>query len=56
MKCRDETHKLFGNTGEVLKKLGLVQDDDGVHTSIRNVVLSAVEGEGLGLILDSPVA
>lgn len=56
MLCRDPEHKLFGDTGDVLKKLSLVQPDGRVHDSIRNIVLSAVEGEGLDMRLQSPIA
>ncbi|MBD3330043.1 hypothetical protein GF354_00765 [Candidatus Peregrinibacteria bacterium] len=57
MKCREQGHELFGNTGEVLQSLALIQDERGtVHDSIRNVVLSAVEGDGLDMTLRSPFA
>jgi hypothetical protein len=54
-KCLDNNHKLFGNSGADLRALSLVQDDDSVHGSIRNVVLSAMTGEGLSLTLVSPI-
>ncbi len=55
MKCRDQGHELFGNAGEVLKSLALIEDARGsVHDSIRNVVLSAVEGDGFDMTLGSP--
>jgi len=53
--CKDRSHKLFGNTGEKLSKLGLIQNGT-VHGSIRNIVLSAVEGEMLDMQLVSPIA
>lgn len=57
MKCRRQDHELFGNTGEVLQSLALIQDAQGtVSDSIRNVVLSAVEGNGLNMTLVSPFA
>lgn len=55
MKCRNRNHQFFGNAGEKLKGLELVQSDGGVHGSIRNIVLSATSGEGLGLVLHSPI-
>ncbi len=38
------------------KELALVQPDGRVHESIRNIVLSAFEGEGLEMHMVSPVA
>ena len=55
MKCRDVNHRFFGNTGEVLQKLSLVQTDGNVHDSIRNIVSSAVDGDGVDMTLGSPV-
>lgn len=56
MKCRDKNHQLFGNTGERLKKLRLIEEDGSIHGSIRNIVLSSAEGEGLEMTFKSPVA
>lgn len=53
--CKDRTHKPFGNTSTVLKDLALIMDDDGVHDSIRNIVLSAFVGDGLDMHLEYPV-
>lgn len=55
MKCRDRNHRFFGTAAEPLKNLALVQADGDVHSSIRNVVLSAVSGEMLEMTLGSPV-
>ena len=60
--CRDPAHKLFGNTRSDLEALSLVgrtADPDGppiVHDSIRHIVLSAAEGEGLELTFGNPLA
>jgi hypothetical protein len=57
--CRDKTHVPFGNSGEKLLGTGLVDNQDGrwhVHNSIRNVVLSACESDGLDLTIGSPLA
>jgi hypothetical protein len=53
--CRDPSHKLFGNTGEELKIRSLIQNDCSVHSSIRNIVLSSVEGEGFDMTLMNPL-
>jgi hypothetical protein len=55
MKCRDSNHQFFGNTVERLKELSLVQRDGTIHDSVRNIVLSAAEGDGLDMKLVSPV-
>ncbi len=56
MKCRDPEHKFFGATGQDLQKLNLVGPDGTIHSSVRNIVLSATSGEGLVLKLHSPIA
>lgn len=55
MKCRDRNH-VFGNAGELLEQRKLVQSDGQPHDSIRNVVLSAIEGDELDMRLTSPIA
>lgn len=56
MKARDDNHQLFGNTAEVLQQWALLDSRRELHESIRNVILSAVEGEGLNMELTNPVA
>jgi|688.fasta_scaffold817402_3 hypothetical protein len=53
-KCRDSNHRFFGNTGDSLKQLGLVQAGEHIHDSVRNIVLSAVKGDGFDMSLGSP--
>lgn len=55
MKSRDPNHKFFGRSGNDLKVLSLVQADERIHDSIRNIVLSSAEGEGLEMVLTSPI-
>ena len=56
MKCRDENHQIFGNLIEPeLKKLMLLQADGIPHRAIKEIVLSAVVGEGLEMTLQSPI-
>lgn len=52
--CKDASHKPFGNTGSILEDLSLV-DNGKVHEYIKNVVLSAFEGEGIDLHLTNPL-
>ncbi len=54
--CRDKTHQPFGNAADILKSLGLMEPDGGIHDTIHNIVLSSVTGEGLDLGLASPLA
>lgn len=59
MLARDHQHKLFGSTHEPLGSLGLVKRDGRggwtMHDSLRNTILSAVSGEGMQLVLSSPI-
>lgn len=58
--CRDKNHKLFGDSGKQLEELRLINlIEDGtaqVHQSIRNIVLSCAEGEGMSLSVVDPRA
>ena len=54
--CRDRHHELFGNTAVELQRFGLVEPGGSVHNSIRNIILSAVEGEDLEMRFISPLA
>jgi hypothetical protein len=55
MKCRDPQHSIWGDQQGKLQELSLVQPDGRVHQSIRNVVLSSVQGDGLEMVLTSPL-
>lgn len=52
--CRDKNHKIFGTLGNDLVELALLQLDGQPHGSIKNIVLSAVEGEGLDMTVSNP--
>ena len=57
--CRDSTHEFFGTNGATLTDSNwLVRTSDRyvVHDSDRNVILSAVEGDGLEMTLGNPIA
>jgi hypothetical protein len=56
MLCRDENHRLWGGYASTLARFGLLQPDGKVHSSIKNIVLSAVQGEDLEMKLGSPLA
>lgn len=55
MKCRDADYRLFGNTAVLLHERGLMDTSGHVHETIRNVVLSAVIGDGVEMTLTNPV-
>lgn len=54
MLARDWQHDLFGNTGDKLRERHLIQQDGRMHASLRNIILSAVEGNGLKMSLGDP--
>lgn len=54
--CKDSKHELWGEAGEKLKALSLIQTDGSIHADVREVVLASVESVGMGLTLVSPVA
>jgi hypothetical protein len=56
MVCRDPHHTPWGQTGGELKARELMSPDGHIHNSIRNIVLSAVEGDGLGMQLVNPMS
>lgn len=55
-KCKNPAYKLEGDAEQKLKGLGLVQQDGKIHQSIKNIVRSASEGEGLEFRLVNPLA
>ncbi|TET14849.1 MAG: hypothetical protein E3J82_01470 [Candidatus Thorarchaeota archaeon] len=56
MKCRDSSYQFFSDNEEILQARNLVEKHGTIHSSIRNVVLSAFEGDGFDMVLHSPVA
>jgi hypothetical protein len=56
-KCNNPDHEIWGEAqSTLLMGLGLLDVNGDVHSLIKNVVLSAAQGEGLGLSLGSPYA
>jgi len=54
--CRNGNHKLWDvGVERKLKSLSLIQSDGRVHRDVRAVVLAAVQGDGVHLVLVSPV-
>ncbi len=56
--ARDREHKPWGKTGDEFLGLATPNDDGtyAMHDSIRSIVVSAAEGEGLDMRLVNPVA
>lgn len=55
MMCRDSSYEPFGDNGDHLKDLRLIDQDGSVHSSVRNIILSATDGNGMDMVLQSPV-
>lgn len=55
MKCRDRSYQFFGDNEKYLQDLKLVEASGDIHGSIKNIVLSAVRGDGIDMVLSSPV-
>lgn len=53
--CKDKNHKIFGSLGTDLTELSLLQANGQPHSCIKNVVLSAITGEGLNMTIGSPI-
>lgn len=53
--CRKPDHQIFGELDKVLRDFSLLQCDNKPHSSIKNIVLSAIEGEGLDMCVVNPV-
>ena len=57
MKCRDKNHKIFSKDQEKkLQDLNLLGPGGVIRNSIVNIIVSAVEGDGLQIKLGSPLA
>ncbi len=52
---RNPKHKLFGNTGDILSNLALIDANGQPCDATRLIVLAATEGEGLALKLVQPI-
>lgn len=53
MKCRDASYEICGGEDE-LAALSLIKSGY-IHDSVRNIVLSAVTGEGAEMALGDPI-
>jgi hypothetical protein len=55
MKARDNNYQFFGDAEMRLQEHGLVEKNGQIHESIKNIVLSAFEGEGIDIVFVNPV-
>ena len=55
LKARDNSYQFFGDAEATLQRMGLIQKGGRIHQSIKNIVLSAAEGEGLDISIGNPV-
>ncbi len=56
MLARGPKHVLWGDCGRKLADLALLDHTLQMHASVRNVVLSAITGDDLGMQLGDPKA
>lgn len=56
LKCKDKDYVFFGDNEATLIDLALLDSNGMVYRSIRNIVLSAITGDGLEISLGSPLA
>ena len=56
MKCRGQKRNFTDENRKTLMEYGLISDDGSIKPFVRNIVLSAVTGEGFDLILGSPIS
>lgn len=54
MRCRDKEHPIADAQLDTLRNLGLVGAGEWIHETTRNVVLSAVVGDGTAMKLVNP--
>jgi hypothetical protein len=54
-KCKNPEHHYFDGCKWKLAELGFTESDGQVIPSIRDILLSAVTGEGLNIGLESPI-
>jgi hypothetical protein len=54
-RSKNADHRIAEGVLETLKTLALVQPDGSIHDTVRNVVLSAVSGEGIDIAMASPL-
>lgn len=52
--ARDPKYQLFGNTGDVLTRFGLLANGQ-LHDTVRDIILASFDGNDLNLTLVNPV-
>lgn len=54
-KCRNPQHIMFGDAKEIAQKFGLIEQGK-IHDVIKDIILSAVEGDMLDMKMVDPIA
>lgn len=55
MHCRDpQGHEFWGDMEEVLRGMGLVERGGATHGSVRNIIVSATQGDGMDMHIVDP--
>ena len=55
MKCRDDQYEPFDNSPAILKRVNLMESGGTIHSSIKNIVLSAVVGDEGDMHIVDPI-
>lgn len=56
MFCRDSSYHMSEANKKALQDLGLLEGNGSPHDIVKDIVLSALQGEGLGMRLVQPIA
>lgn len=55
MMAKDKNYKPPEKNGEVLCQLGLINKDNSMHSSTRNIILASVKGDMMEMKLVNPI-
>lgn len=55
LKCRNSSYTMGGSAAAQLQEAALIDHDESIHSSIKNIVLSAAVGSGLAMTIENPV-
>jgi hypothetical protein len=58
-KCKNPSYRFvvnpFADSKAILRKYGLIDENDRVHDDVRNIVINSIQGDGLSIELISPI-
>jgi hypothetical protein len=55
LKARNPEHQIFDAARNKLKHFALLLPDGEMHDTVRNIIVSAVTGEGFQMVLNDPI-